>query len=210
MAKDHERVRRDQAGIGPDPSYTGELVSLDDLHDFKVADGEPDIRGWHVCTLHGTEIGEVDDLLVDPRRGEVVMLDVDLKNSDRHAEVPLRAVQIDRGRKVVVVDTGEVDGYVSDTRRARLGETERATLRDTYRDSKREVRYDLRDRDVRDADVRDAALRDADVRDAEIRADRALDDGTVQETVLERKPVVMEEVVVRRRTVDGDEVVDEK
>jgi hypothetical protein len=41
MAKDSERIRRDQAGVGPDPSYRGELVRLDDLHDFKVADGEP-------------------------------------------------------------------------------------------------------------------------------------------------------------------------
>ena len=110
MAKDHERIRRDQAGVGPDPSYTGELVSLGDLHDFRVAEGEPDVRGWEVCTLAGTEIGEVDDLLVDPRRGEIVMLDVDIKNSDRHAEVPLRAVQLDRSRKLVIVDSGEVDG----------------------------------------------------------------------------------------------------
>src|SRR5262245_24509691 len=135
MAKESERVRRDQAGIGPDPSYTGELVRLDDLRGFKVAEGEPDIRGWDVCTLHGTEIGEVDDLLVDPRRGEVVVLDVDLKGSDRHAEVPVRSVQIDRHRKVVIVDTGEVDGYVSEKRRARLGETERERLGEKYRDT---------------------------------------------------------------------------
>jgi sporulation protein YlmC with PRC-barrel domain len=186
MAKDSERIRRDQAGVGPDPSYTGELVRLDDLHDFKVADGEPDIRGWEVCTLAGTEIGEVDDLLVDPRRGEIVMLDVDIKNSDRHAEVPLRAVQLDRSRKLVIVDSGEVDGFVPPTRRERLGAEERDRLRDTYRDTKRrEVRYDLRDRDTREDD---RAVVD--------------EEGTVQETVVDRKPVVMEEVVVRRRTVD--------
>jgi sporulation protein YlmC with PRC-barrel domain len=184
------------AGIGPDPSYTGDLVRLDDLRDFRVADGEPDIRGWEVCTLHGTEIGEVDDLLIDPRRGEVVILDVDLKGSDRHAEVPVRAVQLDRKRKVVIVDTGEVDGYVSETRRARLDETERERMGERYRDvSKREVHYGLRDRDARDRDVRERDVR-ARERDAE--------EG-VEETVIERKPVVMEEVVVRRRTVDGDE-----
>ena len=184
MAKDHERIRRDQAGVGPDPSYTGELVSLDDLHDFKVADGEPDVRGWEVCTLAGTEIGEVDDLLVDPRRGEIVMLDVDIKNSDRHAEVPLRAVQIDRSRKLVIVDSGEVDGYVPANRRERLGAEDRDRLRDTYRDTRREVRYDLRDRDVRDTEE--------------------IVDG-VSETVVDRKPVVMEEVVVRRRAVESDD-----
>ena len=191
MAKDHERIRRDQAGVGPDPTYTGELVSLDDLHDFKVADGEPDVRGWEVCTLAGTEIGEVDDLLVDPRRGEIVMLDVDIKNSDRHAEVPLRAVQLDRGRKLVIVDSGEVDGYVPANRRERLGAEDRDRLRDTYRETKRrEVRYDLRDRDARDRDLRDTDDR------------VVVDEDTVQETVVDRKPVVMEEVVVRRRSVD--------
>ena len=196
MAKENERVRRDQAGIGPDPSYTGELVRLDDLRGFKVAEGEPDIRGWDVCTLHGTEIGEVDDLLVDPRRGEVVVLDVDLKGSDRHAEVPVRSVQIDRHRKMVIVDTGEVDGYVSETRRARLGEAERERLGERYRDAtKREVRYDLRDRDERDRDVRERETVEEDV----------------EETVIERKPVVMEEVVVRRRNIDGDgELPDER
>ena len=33
---------------------------------FKIADGEPDIRGWEVRTLAGMEVGEVDDLLIDP------------------------------------------------------------------------------------------------------------------------------------------------
>ena len=194
MAKDNERIRRDQAGVGPDPSYTGELVSLDDLDDFKVADGEPDIRGWEVCTLAGTEIGEVEDLLVDPRRGEIVMLDVDIKNSDRHAEVPLRAVQLDRSRKLVIVDSGEVDGYVPANRRERLDTAERDRLRDTYRDTKRrEVRYDLRDRDVRDRNLRDTDDR------------VVVDEEAVQETVVDSKPVVMEEVVVRRRTVDDIE-----
>ena len=192
MAKDRERIRRDMAGVGPDPSYTGELVSLDDLDDFKVADGEPDVRGWEVMTLAGTEIGEVDDLLVDPRRGEIVMLDVDIKDSDRHAEVPLRAVQLDRKRKVVIVDSGEVDGYVPEHRRERLAADERDRLRDTYRDRNREVRYDLRDRDARDT------------------SDRAvIDDDPVEETIIDRKPVVMEEVVVRRRTVDSSDVADD-
>jgi hypothetical protein len=115
------------------------------------------------------------------------MLDVDIKNSDRHAEVPLRAVQLDRSRKLVIVDSGEVDGFVPPTRRERLGADERDRLRETYRDTKqRQVRYNLRDRDTRDDDR--AAVDE---------------EGTIQETVVDRKPVVMEEVVVRRRTVDS-------
>ena len=64
MAKDRDRTRSDLAGVGPDPTYAGELVRMHDLKGFKVASGEPDIRGWDVCTLAGADVGEVDDLLV--------------------------------------------------------------------------------------------------------------------------------------------------
>lgn len=108
MARDRERSRRDSAGVGPDPQLTGELTPMSKLGGFKIADGEPDIRGWAVRTLSGSEIGEVDDLLVDEHRGEVVMIDIDLKDADDHVQVPLRGVQLDRDRSWVIVDSGDV------------------------------------------------------------------------------------------------------
>ena len=180
MAKHNDRHRRDQAGVGPDPALTSRLVSIDELDGFRIAAGEPDIRGWDVCTISGREIGEVDDLLVDARRGEVVMLDVDINDSDRHAEIPIRAVQLDRANRRVLVDSADVDGYEISGRRALLSDADRDQLRDEYQDVRnRDVRYNAR--------AVDAA------------------DNTVQETVLEQRPVVMEEVVIRRRVVNQPE-----
>ena len=104
----HDRGRRDSAGVGPDPMLTGRLTRMKDLDGFKIATGEPDIRGWEVRTLSGSEVGEVDDLLVDSHRGEVVMIDIDLKGSDQHVSVPIRSVQLDRTRNCVIVDSGDI------------------------------------------------------------------------------------------------------
>lgn len=221
MAKDRDRIRSDLAGVGPDPSYAGELVRLHDLKGFKVSSGEPDIRGWDVCTLSGADVGEVDDLLVDPRRGEVVMIEVDLKGTGRHAEVPLRAVQLDRSRKVVVVDTGDVSGYTTDGIRGRLTDDDRDRLNQAYGSADHDLRYDLRDDsrvDLPDRDLpdRDLADRDRSIAEREralAERERALDErerklsdrGMVQETVVERKPVVVEETIVRRRRLDPDD-----
>jgi hypothetical protein len=50
----------------------------------------------------------VKELLVDPDAGEVVMIDVDLSGTDRHALVPLRIVEIDRPRRVVRMDSADL------------------------------------------------------------------------------------------------------
>lgn len=185
MAKSRD-VRRDHAGVGPDPSESRRrLVSIDDLSGYTVAKGEPDVRGWEVCTLGGRELGEVEDLLIDPDRGEVVMLEVELRGEGGvHAEVPLRSVQIDRKRKVVLVDSGDIDeGTRYDSRaRDRMDAEERENIRGTYRDTTRDVRYgDRLDHDHEEA-----------------RADHG---NGMEEQVIERRPMV-EEVVVRRRPVD--------
>jgi sporulation protein YlmC with PRC-barrel domain len=187
-------TRRDQAGVGPDPAESRRrLISMDDLDGYAVADGEPDVRGWDVATVGGRELGAVEDLLVDPERGEVVMLEVALRGDDVHAEVPVRHVQLDRKRKMVIVDSGDLEsGSRYDIRaRDRMDAAERERVRETYRDTGREVRYSPEDerRDDRTGDRHD--------REA---AGRTPDDGA-EETVIERRPVI-EEVVVRRRTIE--------
>jgi sporulation protein YlmC with PRC-barrel domain len=189
-------IRRDSAGTGPEPDRSRRrLVSIDDLDGFDVADGEPDVRGWEVCTLNGRELGSVEDLLVDPERGEVVMLEVSMRG-DVHAEVPLRSVQIDRKRKVVVADSGDMDEHDRHDVRARdrMTDDERDEIRGAYRDKKRGLRYDSGDDAARD--IRE---------DAGVRASEdARTDGSVEEHVIERRPMV-EEVVVRRRVTNGDD-----
>jgi sporulation protein YlmC with PRC-barrel domain len=189
MAKNRD-VRRDQAGVGPDPSESRRrLVSMDDLSGYTVAKGEPDIRGWEVRTLGGRELGEVEDLLVDPQRGEVVMLEVELRGDGVHAEVPLRSVQIDRKRKVVIVDSGDIsDGTQGNVRaRDRMDPAERENIRGTYRDSSGEIRYDQH-ADHERGDI-----------DHSVHEQTTI--GDTEETVVERRPMI-EEVVVRRRPAD--------
>jgi sporulation protein YlmC with PRC-barrel domain len=187
MARDRDRDRRDIAGVGPDPQLTGRLSRLSATGNYRIADGEPDIRGWEVCTLAGSDIGEVDDLLIDPHRGEVVMLDIDLKGTDEHVNVPIRGVQLDRGRKCVIVDSGDV----------------RSAREQFAEDDDVRLRRDARDADIRAAD--DGAVESA----REVRYGRMADDGDTEEVVVERRPVI-EEVVVRRRVGESEDIDEEE
>lgn len=110
MAKNDERGIRDQAGIGPDAGLRPEnLVPMDEVKDFKIADGEPDIRGWDVYSSTGAFIGEVNDLLIDRELRQVVMLEIDLKDADHNAHAPIKASWLDRERKRVIIDSAQVD-----------------------------------------------------------------------------------------------------
>jgi sporulation protein YlmC with PRC-barrel domain len=187
MARDHDRLSGDNAGIGPEPGRADRLHRLSDSHHFRIASGEPDIRGWEVRTLSGSHLGEVEDLLIDPHRGEVVMLDVDLNDSPDRINLPIRGVQLDRGRRCVIVDSGDIR------------DAQTAIDHDTLHDD--HPRHDVVDNGV--DDLRDRGdLTDDTSRDIRYGRTRdAADDGVVEETVIERRPVI-EEVVVRRRVVD--------
>jgi sporulation protein YlmC with PRC-barrel domain len=174
MARDHDRLRGDQAGIGPDPGNLSRLHRLSDSHHYRIAAGEPDIRGWEVRTLSGSHLGEVEDLLIDPYRGEVVMLDVDLNNSREHVNVPIRGVQLDRNRRCVIVDSGEIR------------DAQESTLHADVHEAHRGHDVDERVKDMRD---RGEVIGDTD------------DDADM----VERRPVI-EEVVVRRRVVDEEDI----
>jgi hypothetical protein len=106
--KDKGRGRSDAAGVGPYVRKGVRLARLSELAKYRVADGEPDIRGWEVRTISGRLLGEVAELLVDADAGEVVMIDVDVKNNARHSFAPVRAAMIDRTARVVRLDTGDL------------------------------------------------------------------------------------------------------
>src|SRR5919199_4689523 len=103
-----DRARRDRAGVGPSARTSVRLVPLKELDSWKIAEGEPDVRGWEVRTVSGRDIGEIDDVLVDPEAREVVMLDIDLRGTDRHTLAPIRAVQLDRARRVAIIDSADL------------------------------------------------------------------------------------------------------
>src|SRR4051794_26075191 len=103
----NERHARDAAGIGPYAKERERLVALSSLDSWNVAEGDPDIRGWEVRTVSGRQLGVVADLLIDSDAGEVVMLDIDLPGTDRHTFVPIRVVQIDRVRRLALMDSAD-------------------------------------------------------------------------------------------------------
>jgi photosynthetic reaction center H subunit len=85
------------------------VVPLDQLDDFRVASGDPDVRGWEVMGADGRRLGEVDELLVDTSAMKVRYLDVDLDGevgggADRHVLVPIGYARLDREHDRVIVD----------------------------------------------------------------------------------------------------------
>lgn len=92
-------------------STTGQLARLDDLDDYKVADGEPDIRGWDVKTSDGRKVGKVDSLIVDTGALKVRYLDIELDrkalklDEDRHVMVPIGGARLDDDHDDVILGT---------------------------------------------------------------------------------------------------------
>ena len=88
-------------------TYAG-LRRLSDTHDYKVAEDDPDIRGWDVVA-GATEIGEVSDLIVDPSAMKVRFVEVELDRSafnlteQKRVTVPVGSVEVDATAKQVRV-----------------------------------------------------------------------------------------------------------
>ena len=136
-----EREVRDAAGVGPYARERESLVPLSSLSSWTVSEGEPDVRGWEIRTVSGRQLGTVKDLLVDAQAGEVVLLDVDLAASDRHTFVPIRVAQIDRVRRIVLMDSADFP----DTS---VGHDDASVVRTTTGPDRGTVRYPRTDREV--------------------------------------------------------------
>lgn len=91
------------------------IVPLEDLEDFQVAEGEPDVRGWDVLGGDGRKLGEVDQLLIDTTAMKVRYLDVDVEDDlvesdqDRHILIPIGFARIDEDSDQVIVDNLDAD-----------------------------------------------------------------------------------------------------
>ena len=91
---------------------TPRLARLDDLDDVRIAEGDPDPRGWDVLAADGRAVGRVDTLIADTAAMKVRYLDVELDEKalgleeERHVALGMDAL----GRCLVVVYTwrGEV------------------------------------------------------------------------------------------------------
>ena len=71
----HERIPTGDL----DAALPGSSVTpLRRLHNYRIAESDPDVRGWEVIGAEGQRIGEVDDLLVDTKALKARYLEVAL------------------------------------------------------------------------------------------------------------------------------------
>lgn len=112
----------------------GALRHLDDLDDFKIAEGEPDVRGWDVKDDAGRKLGEVAGLMVDTGAMKVRYLEVKLdedvateaakatgeldprSEATRHVLVPVGAANLDKAKDEVRLGSraSNLDSYSRD------------------------------------------------------------------------------------------------
>jgi hypothetical protein len=83
------------------------LQRLSDL-DLSVRDAELDLRGWTVVSSGGAVLGEVQELIADTDAMSVCYLEFTADaeaagSSGTHVYVPLRAMDLDRERKRLVL-----------------------------------------------------------------------------------------------------------
>ncbi len=72
MRDDRETAQETET---PRPSR---ITPLRNLRGYRIAEGDPDVRGWEVVGGDGRRIGSVNDLLVDTAESKVRYLDVQI------------------------------------------------------------------------------------------------------------------------------------
>ncbi len=105
------------------------LNYLKDLSKYKMADNDPDVRGWEVYDAENESVGKVSGLLVDTEKEKVRYLDVDLneklksgkhdpfdakyedgiheyldKEGEIHMIIPVGVARVEKDHKKVVAD----------------------------------------------------------------------------------------------------------
>lgn len=85
-----------------------------DRSDFKIVDGEPDIRGWDVKNGAGQKIGEVEELIVDAQKKKVRYMVVDLDDNElkldhRKVLIPIGLAELHKDDDDVLLPAVTVD-----------------------------------------------------------------------------------------------------
>lgn len=121
------------------------LYRLNELSDFQIASGYPDVRGWEVRDADNRVIGKVDELLVNTDSKEVVYLDIQVdktiieaghdpyclpsninvrefvnQDGENHVIVPIGLAEIYEDRKYLQTNTIDYQTFAS-TKRIRKG-----------------------------------------------------------------------------------------
>ena len=215
----------------------GNLRPLSELGSYAIEKGDEDPRGWTVVTSQGTRIGQVDDLIVDTQAMKVRYLVVDLDDAAAGAGGEQRvllntdSVQLrDASREVLATQYGargfEANAGAHAYARSTSGDTGRTTLTRSEEElhiGKREVnrgeatvRKHVETEHVREPVTRRREEVTVERRPVEAgaRSNASLGEDEIrvplmeEEVVIEKRPVVKEELVIGKRIVEERDVVE--
>lgn len=107
--RERPAVRRRSAERRTEPA--DRLSSLDAVEALRIAEGDPDPRGWEVVAADGRAVGGVDDLIVDTEALKVRYLACDLAEASPGTEergrrilIPIGYARLDERERKVIVD----------------------------------------------------------------------------------------------------------
>ena len=186
------------------------LVPLEYLPGYRMADDEPDVRGWNVVARGGAPVGRVVDILVDREAAEIAGLLLTVPPAHPGGEIgqatlPMERIRIDEERRVLIVE----DDAVPDVGHA-------AAAPDRPVDSPAAAaanRTANAPAAPAPAPARAANPADRRAAEGESPADATGEDvGRVpvyeEQLVVTRRPVVKEMLVIRKRAVQDTRVVE--
>ena len=87
------------------------LARLADLDEVKIAEGDPDPRGWDVQSADARKIGKVDGLIADTQAMKIRYLDVELDKKalgleeERHILIPIGGATLREDEDAVYLST---------------------------------------------------------------------------------------------------------
>lgn len=84
------------------------LQRMEDLENWTIAEGEPDIRGWDILTEEGDHVGKVHDLIASPKTQHVYFILAQIGGlwgmGGRQVLVPLDRIHLNRENHQVRID----------------------------------------------------------------------------------------------------------
>ena len=215
-----------------------EFKPMSDVRDYEIEKGDPDPRGYTVTTSDGRTIGRVDDLIIDTAAMKVRYLVVertDNATATGHILVPVESVEVRSGSEQVVTNqfTGQEQAWTDREWMSRNRDRESQTHeRDRDRLTRSEEELQIGKREVSRGEARigkrvetehvsqpvtrrreevvverrpvEAGARaDASISEDEIRVPL-----TEEEVIVEKRPVVKEELIVGKRVVEERDTVE--
>jgi len=193
------------------------LVRLEELKGFKIADGDPDIRGWEVRTPDDRKVGKVEELIVDPaeRRVRYMEVKVDRKalaiDDDRHILIPIGTARLKEDGHDVLIERLPARGLagVPAYKRGPITREYETSLRDYYGASAVDVPDDYYKDEIYDDTKLYSQRGDVADSDDAIAAPRIGDNEvtlplTADQEIVVRKPSSNEEITIKK-TRTGDE-----